>query len=248
VQRHLYAHSAHGFAMTLPGGWEAFLWQRDARKIALVCASRFPRFEPLARFVASPTLEGYTVLVETEDESLDDELTAAGYEPEYLLPGHFIPTSIEFCNQLVRTMPMPPLPFKLVTNPETLADFAYVQDHAYRDTYDWPKGCASLFYTDPGSLIGPDSIGAVLYDSTGLPCRTASLIHKRGIVAGVAGAATPRVRGQHRGEQLMFLLLLLARQVWGAEYVHHITMPCAAPIAKRLGLEHVTTYYRWRKP
>jgi hypothetical protein len=243
VQRHIYAHSAHGFAMSIPGGWEAFLWQRDARRVALVCSTRFPRFEPLKRFIDSPTLEGYDVLVELDTDELDETLAAHGFEPDYLLPGHLIPTT----GPLTYTGVPAACELREVADPDTLADFAHVQDQAYRATYDWPKGCASLFYTDPGSLIGPDSLAAVLYLPDGRPVRTAAVIHKRGIVAGVAGAAVPYIRGKHLGEPLIEHLRRRARELWGAEFVHHITMPCAAPIAARLGLEHVTTYYRWSR-
>lgn len=242
VQRHVYGHSAHGFATTIPGGWDVFNWERDNRRGLLACARPFARVEPLRRFLAA--MPDWPVLIEVEGDELDEELTAAGFEPDCLLPGHFIPTSDDFRSRFRFVI----RPTRLVTNAETLADFAYVQDQAYRATYDWPKGCASLFYTDPASLIGPDVAGIVLYDANGLPVRTASIVHKRGIVAGVAGAAVPSVRGKHFGEQLMFELLYLARQWWGAEYVHHITMPCAVPIATRLGLETVTMYYRWSRP
>jgi hypothetical protein len=208
-------------------------------------ARQFPRMEPLLRFIRA--MPDWPVLVETEGAELAPELLAAGYTLDCELPGHFIPTSVEFGNGLVARMPWPPANFRLVNDPTTLADFAFVQDQAYRATYDWPKGCASLFYTDPASLIGPDSVGIVAYDDGGLPVRTASIIHKRGIVAGVAGAALPSVRGRHMGENLMLVLLMLAKRHWGAEHVHHITMPCARPIAQRLGLEVVTMYHRWRK-
>lgn len=254
VQRHIYAHSAHGYAMDMPGGWLACAWRRDARAtVLLIQRDPFARLEPALRFI-EPLRPEWTIMVETEGEELDGQLTEAGFEPDYLLPGHFIPVT-KAISLLARSGERDlNNPFggdrahaRYVTNLETLGDFAYVQDQAYRATYDWPKGCASLFYTDPGSLIGPDSLGVVLYLGD-MPVRTAALIHKRGIVAGVAGAAVPDVRGRHLGEILMGLLLFRARELWGAEHVHHITMPCARPIAARLGLEHVTTYYRWRLP
>jgi hypothetical protein len=104
-----------------------------------------------------------------------------------------------------------------------------------------------MFYSDVASLVGPDTIGAVLYDDTGRPVRTAQLVHKRGIVGGIAGAAVPSIRGQHRGEQLIYLLTKVARETWGADVVHHVTMPVARPIATRLGLEEVSLYRRWIK-
>lgn len=245
MQRHVYANSAHGFATSIPGGWDIFCWERDARRGMLACARPFARVEPLLRYIAA--MPGWPVLVETEGVDQVYDLAQAGFQLDCHLPGHFIPTSNDFLEALFLRMPKPALPWKLVEDATTLADFAYVQDQAYRATYDWPKGCASLFYTDPASLIGPDSIGIVLYDD-GLPVRVASIIHKRGIVAGVAGAAVPGVRGQHRGEQAMLMLLCHALEVYGAEHVHHITMPCAKPIARRLGLETVTMYQRWRRP
>ena len=246
VQRHIYGHSAHGSAATIPGGWEAFLWQRDNRKVALVCSAGASSLSPAIDFIHGLGA-GWTILVEIEAlDPLCLELEDAGFVSDYLLPGHFIPTSPYWKDQAFVGRPFPPLRMRFVESPETLADFAFVQDQAYRASYDWPKGCAGLFYTDPASLIGPDSVGLVLYEADGLPVRTAALIHKRGIVAGVAGAAVPSVRGQHLGEQLMYALLHVARRTWGAEEVHHITMPCARPIAARLGLETVTMYHRWK--
>ena len=111
-----------------------------------------------------------------------------------------------------------------------------MQDKAYQASYDWPRGCAAMFYSEVASLVGPDTLGAVIYEND-RPVRTGQIVHKRGIVGGIAGAAVPAVRGRHVGQLLIAHLATRARQLFGADVVHHVTMPVARPIATRLGLE-----------
>lgn len=247
MQRHIYARAWHGTVTEFPG-WAAFIWRHFNRGQGLLIPTLpDPSMEQLRRFMRGMQHLNIPWIIESDavaDAGLERRLLENGaWEVGYELPGHFIPTDADW---LARLAPLPS-GFSLISvdGEDTVADFAYVQDKAYQESYDWPRGCAALFYTDAASLIGPDTLGAVIYDPEGRPVRTAQIVAKRGIVGGVAGAAVPRVRGQHLGEPLIAYLAAKARDVYGTPVVHHVTMPVARPIAQRLGLERVSLYRRW---
>jgi hypothetical protein len=243
VQQHVYAHAWHGTVTTMPG-WIAFIWQHFARRQILVCPTQpYVSLGQLDRFLAGMNATT-DVMLET-CPALHEDLEVAladRWQVGYELPGHFIPTDQDWLDSIRVGFPGQ---IREVVDDNTAADFAYVQDKAYQESYDWPRGCAAMFYSDVASLVGPDTIGAVMYDDGDRPVRTAQIVVKRGIVGGIAGAAVPAVRGKHYGQALMYYLARRARIQFGAPVVHHVTMPVARPIATRLGLEEVSLYRRW---
>jgi hypothetical protein len=246
VLHHLYANAWHGTATTVVG-WEVFAWRHWNRSTVMaVPRDHHTALPPLVNFLRESGL-GRGAMVETfpdVHEALEAELEQAGWRVAYSVPGHFIPTG---ATDLPRCRPEAP-PGHVVRQVRTMdqvADFAYVQDQAYREVYDFPRGCAGLFYSHPASLLGPDVIGAVLYDPDGRPVRTAQIVRAGGLVSGIAGAVVPSRRGEHLGECLVHTLRQAARREFGVDVVYHATMPVATPIAVRLGFEAVTTHHRW---
>lgn len=245
--QHIYAHAWHGTATTIPG-WRAFLWQHFNRCQVLLVPEPcgVARLEQADRFVRGLGAAPGECLIETHpglDAGVEAELAERGWPIAYDLPGHVIPIDDEWRSRIGPSTAF----VQEVSDEATLADFAYVQEQAYRESYDWPRGCAGLFYSNLASACGPDTIAHVLYVD-GRPVRTAQLIRAGGLVHGVAGAAVPSVRGRHLGEALMYTLTYAARERFGAREVLHFTMPVARPIAARLGLETITCYRRWTLP
>ncbi len=260
VQSFIYSHAWHGSLATMPG-WNGYLWQAFNRRQTLLVA-RHPdaAIAQVERFISGLDIKPKSVMLETcpgLHAKLEATLEENGWKPGYDLPGHFIPTGyVPGKTKLLQdgvsfrgSMGLAELPewftLREVVDRQGAEDFAYVQDLAYRESYDWPRGCAAMFYADVASLVGPDTLAAVVYDAEDRPVRTAQLIRANGIVSGVAGAAVPRVRGQHLGEPLVEYLRLAAKERFGADDVFHVTMPAARPIAARLGLEQVTMFRRW---
>jgi hypothetical protein len=186
------------------------------------------------------------VIVETSaacDAAIEEQLRAEGFVVGYTLPVHVIDLGPVFFGHL-RDAPAG-FTVREVTDDATLADFAFVQDAAYRESYDMPRGSMSLFFSSLSSCVGPDVVAAVLYDGDDRPVRTAALVRARGIVSGVGGAALPSVRGQHLGEPLMRHLGEASLSRFASSDVVHITMPAAQAIARRLELGVVDQYRRW---
>jgi len=132
-----------------------------------------------------------------------------------------------------------------VTDEEGLSEYAWVQDQAYRETYDLPRGCASLFYSSLAALCNPDTIAALLYDNLGRPVRAACLVRAGGLVSGSVGPPSRACAGITSESRSCGSWGLAAVERFGAPEVVHITMPVARPIAVRLGLEVVDVYRRW---
>ena len=244
----MYSTAYHGISTTLPG-WRCYVAQHFNRRTILACAREDGSysFGQLRRFLDGMRATPRETLVELAGGAGEHaELSEGGWRVAYGLPVHLIPTDDAWRGRL-EVMPhlsLGSVRVGEVTDEETLQDFAYVQEQAYRESYDWPRGLAGLFYSDLRSCVGPDTIAAVLYVD-GRPVRVAQLVRAGNVVHGVAGAAVPQVRGLHLGEPLMYFLTLAARERFGAFHVMHMTMPAAVPIAKRLGLEEVARYVRW---
>ena len=187
------------------------------------------------------------VLAETSpvvDFECEEGLRRRGWEVGYSLPVHLIPVRDPAWPLRLRDLP-PGHTIREVTDEKGLADYAFVQELAHRESYDLPRGSTSLFYASLASVCGPDVLAAVLYDDRDQPVRTACVYRSHGLVSGAGGAAVPRVRGAHLGEPLMRWLTRPAVEVFGAHEVIHITMPVARPIAQRLGFPVIDQYRRW---
>lgn len=176
-----------------------------------------------------------------EDE-LTDELKKREYRPLYTLPIHRIP---------VDELDLEPLPAnfgsRFVCHDRGVAEFAALQDRAYAESYAYHSGCAGSFFSHPTSLVGADVSACLVSDEYQNPVRGGQIIRAGGRVWGMSGAADPRVRGQHLGDEVWRRLLGAAQISHGAFEVWHATMPIAMPIATRHALEEVARWTRWAR-
>lgn len=199
--------------------------------------SRESSFAQVHRFLKGMHVKDGEALLETLNAPYHLEGTS------HCLPVHEIPTATGA--MALESLP-PGFTIERVETEEQVAEFSWVQDAAYREVYDLPRGCFGLFYSRPESIIGPDTIAALVYDPGHEPVRAAYLIRSEGLVSGVGGAVVPHWRGHHLGEPLMEYLRTAARVEFSADIVYHETMPIAMPIARRLGLKQVFSLWRWR--
>ena len=245
VAQHGFLHGYHSTFTTMPG-WYCARWADDASGMqgltlfpahdGALCAQA----EFMVKAMDAKDGEAGAELSVTVDTAVTARLQKGGWrQVGGMLSVHTLP--------LLVGPHLKPIPsnctVQVVSNATTLADFAVVQERAYRESYGTPEGSTAKFYASPYSLIGPDVHAQVLY-LDGKPVRATALVRSHGLVSLANDAAIPEVRGLHLSECSIRLALAAAWQLFGVDEVVYVTVPEARSIAARIGLPVVDRYRR----
>lgn len=262
VQRHIHRYAQHGFVIERLGwticGWA---WGGRGNVIALPREGEVQSLDfPLAVIEVGPSIMARTLgdrtrwTIQTASHGADGlggELVSAGFEVKYTMPVWLRGPDVldelwKHTKETAVSHPelMPLVDVKGVSNAETLADFAAVQEAACRASFGWSPGEAAMFYANPQSLVGRHTLGLVLY-LAGRPVRTVTLYLFEGIASIGGGACVPEFRGMHLGNLLIQLAVEEAFER-GAEVVVGFSQPQGIPVGKRYAGEPLLTYQQWR--